>query len=278
MSGVVEDMRVLPFTANTYVMVFFMWLVFTPYVLLWAWNVNSYLNVDTDLGLGPDSPNAIGTMEVTDKKTYGSRTGTSYRCFGEFTPWDGRPTIEVAARQLDEDLCVKGDVITGGILVPDETTSQDTPFVYFGDGEHPPVPQVIGSILLLVLLYYPVLFVEVGLKVVRADVTEGIRSGRWRWPEKSRIRARSLRRARHRAKLRKEARLRYARRREEERRERAERAEREEQERRERARQEEERALGKEVDEVMIRIHEETDRQMEEWRRAQGNGGPEGRD
>lgn len=52
-----------------------MWLVFTPYVFLWSWNVNSYLNVRTDLSRGQDSPNTIGVMEVTHKSVSSSGAG-----------------------------------------------------------------------------------------------------------------------------------------------------------------------------------------------------------
>lgn len=263
----------LPLTAGTYVMLLLTWLVFTSYVLLWAWNVHSYLNVDFDLSLGPDSPNAIGTMEVTAKAVhhYGYGARRSYRCHGEFTPWAGGPTVEVAARQLDEELCVKGDLVVGVILTPEQTLSTGVPFAHYGDGARPPILQVIGSIILVLLLYCPLVFASAGRGAVLADVTEAMRTGRWRWPEGSRIRARSLRRARQRAELARERSLRYER-------EQAEMAEREERERGARARRKEEEALAKDVDEVMARIHEETDRQMEQWRRAQGYEGPEGRD
>ncbi|WP_152514300.1 hypothetical protein [Nocardiopsis valliformis] len=245
-----------------------MWLVFTPYVFLWSWNVNSYLNVHTDLSRGPDSANTIGTMEVTHKSVSSSNTGSRryYRCLGEFTAWSGGPVIEVAARQLDEEQCVQGEMIVGGILVPEETTSQGKPFVYFGDGKHSLFPQAMGSILLVVLFFYPFVVGSAGYATVYDNVrrNSNIRRRPNYFDRRRRDQVLRRRRAVAQDRRKREERERLARiRREEDRREREERAERE---RQERIRREEDRVREREVDDIMARIHEQTERDLAQAR------------
>lgn len=243
----------VPVRARTFSAVLGMWLVFTPYAFLVAWNVHSYLNVHTDLSRGPDSPNTIGTMEVTYKSvTYHSRGAPrSYRCFGDFTPWSGGPTIEVAARQLDEEQCVEGERIVGGILVAEETTSSGLPWVNFGDGKRSLVPQVMGSILLLVLSYYPLVAGSWGYSTVRDNIRDNRpterRIGYWEWRQRERM-------------------LRRRREAEQEHREQEERVERE---RLTRISRERARARKQEFDDIMARIHAQTERDLAEMRRAE---------